>query len=416
MTKNHCSYWLFLMACSAMLFSNCLSSQTLAQWRGQDRKGIYPASARLTVWPEAGPKLLWSSDDIGDGYASPVCIDGKVYVCGAVDSTAFLFVFSADGRLLNKAPFGKEWMVNYIGCRNAPTVTAESIYLCTGLGSLVCLDRETLAVKWQVEGNKGFHNVLPLFGHAESPAVDGNLVFFVPGGRDTNVVALDRFTGKIVWICKGTGERPGYNSPLVIHLANRSLLVTFSAYTLMGIDTKTGQLLWTQAQDNVPPEKHGPGNGDTHSNTVWFEDGFIYYGAGDGNGAVKLKLAPDGSSIEQVWRNQSIDNYMGGFIKLGNFIYTCSDSKRSILTLDASTGLIADSLKCGVGTMISDGNVLYYYNQRGEMNLVRPEGKSPKAVSKFKVTRGTKEHFSHPVIDHGTLYLRHGKTLMAWEI
>jgi hypothetical protein len=29
---------------------------------------------------------------------------------------------------------------------------------------------------------------------------------------------------------------------------------------------------------------------------------------------------------------------------------------------------------------------------------------------------GTKEHFSHPVIGKGVLYLRHGKALMAWKI
>jgi outer membrane protein assembly factor BamB len=391
-------------------------SQVLAQWRGDEHRGIYPESAIASAWPESGPRLLWSSEMVGDGYGSPVILDGKLYICGAVDSNATLFVFSLDGKLLNSIPYGKEWMVNYIGCRNAPTITKDEIYLSTGLGDLVCLERNNYTLKWKVDGKSGFHNTLPLFGHAESPAVDGDLVFFNPGGKDTNVVALNRFTGKIVWVCKGDGERPGYNSPHIIHLPSRSVLVTFSAYALLGIDTKDGKLLWSHPQINLPVEEHRPGNGDTHSNTIWYEDGVIYYIAGDGNGAVKLKLSADGSSIEQVWRNPSVDNYMGGFIKTGNRIYSASDSKKRMVCLDAMTGMVTDSLKCGTGTMISDGNMLYYYNQRGEMNLVRPDAKTLELVSKFKVTMGTKEHFSHPVIGKGVLYLRHGKALMAWKI
>ncbi len=414
---NHLPFFrsLLILGMIAVLPSIAFT-QALAQWRGAEHRGIYPQTSSLDVWPEGGPKLLWSTDKVGDGYGSPVILDGRLYICGAIDSTACLFVFTTNGKPLARIAYGKEWMVNYVGCRNAPTITKEHIYLSTGLGDLVCLDRETFTEKWRVDGRKGFHNVLPLFGHAESPAVDGDLVFFNPGGKDTNMVALNRFTGKIAWVCKGDGERPGYNSPLIIRLTSRSVLVTFSAYSLMGIDTRDGRLLWTHPQVNLPVEEHRPGNGDTHSNTVWYENGAIYYIAGDGNGAVRLILEPDGSSIRQVWRNPFIDNYMGGFIKLGNTLYSGSDSKKSMYSLDITTGQVTDTLKCGIGTIISDGKLLYYYNQRGEMNLIRPGATGMELVSKFKVTEGTKEHFSHPVIDHGVLYLRHGKSLMAWEI
>jgi outer membrane protein assembly factor BamB len=405
-----------LFLCLTILLPTVALTQALAQWRGVDHRGIYPQTSTLASWPEEGPKLLWSTDMVGDGYGSPVVLDGRIYICGVFDSTACLLVFTADGKPLVKVPYGKEWMTNYVGCRNTPTITMEAIYLSTGLGDLVCLDRETFTEKWRVDGKSGFHNSLPLFGHSESPAVDGNLVFFGPGGKDTNVVALDRFTGKIVWVCKGDGERPGYNSPLIIQLPSRSILVTFSAYSFMGIDTHDGKLLWTHPQVNLPVEEHLPGHGDTHSNTVWYEDGTIFYIAGDGNGAVRLALSTDGSSIKQVWRNPVIDNYMGGFIKQGNKIYTCSDSKKKMYCLDAVNGQVTDSLKCGTGTLISDGKMLYYYNQRGELNLIRPGASGLELMSKFKVTQGTKEHFSHPVIDRGVLYLRHGQSLMAWGI
>jgi len=34
----------------------------------------------------------------------------------------------------------------------------------------------------------------------------------------------------------------------------------------------------------------------------------------------------------------------------------------------------------------------------------------------FKVEKGPKKHFSHPVIANGTMYIRHGKSLMAYDI
>jgi len=255
-----------------------------------------------------------------------------------------------------------------------------------------------------------------MFGHSESPAIDGDKIFLVPGGKYSNIVALNRFTEKVLWVCSGNGDRSGYNSPLLISLPQRKILVTFTAYTLFGIDTETGKILWKHDQDNIPPDKREPGNGDTHANTVFFEDGFIYYIAGDGNGAVKLELSPDGNHIKQIWRNKEIDNYMGGFVKIGKYIYSCVSEKKELVSIDTETGKISGSLKIGTGTIIFADGMIYYYNQQGVMNLVRPGNGKPELISKFKITAGTKEHFSHPVIHDGVLYIRHGSALQAYDI
>jgi outer membrane protein assembly factor BamB len=43
---------------------------------------------------------------------------------------------------------------------------------------------------------------------------------------------------------------------------------------------------------------------------------------------------------------------------------------------------------------------------QGKMNL----------VSTFRIKKGTLQHFSHPVINKGILYQRHGKVLIAYDI
>jgi hypothetical protein len=50
------------------------------------------------------------------------------------------------------------------------------------------------------------------------------------------------------------------------------------------------------------------------------------------------------------------------------------------------------------------------------MALVKPNPDKFEMVSSFKVTLGTDEHWAHPVIHEGVLYLRHGDTLMAYKV
>ena len=89
---------------------------------------------------------------------------------------------------------------------------------------------------------------------------------------------------------------------------------------------------------------------------------------------------------------------------------------RYLKSIDTRTGLLADSLKIGHGAIIAAGNMLYYYNQQGVMNLIGTDQGKMKVVSSFKVNMGTRQHFSHPVIDRGILYQRHGHVLMAFDI
>ncbi|MCX6271632.1 MAG: PQQ-like beta-propeller repeat protein [Bacteroidetes bacterium] len=393
-----------------------IQAQTIAQWRGPERKGVYAETGLLTSWPEEGPKLLWSVDSLGNGYGSPVFTSDRFYITGEKDSINWLYAYDLRGKLIWKTPCGKEWVATYPGSRSAPTVTDDLIYVVSGLGNLYCIDAKTGARKWSKEMIKEFHGRLPMHGHSESPVVEGDLVFLVPGGKDTNVVAMNRFTGKIAWICKGKGEGSAYNSPVMIKLPSRNILATFTSYSLLGIDASTGELLWSDEQVNVPVAERKPGMGDTHSNSIWYEDGVIYYLAGDGNGAVKLELSNDGSRISQRWRIPGMDNYMGGFIKMGNFIYSCAFERKDLRSIDVTSGQEADSLKVGRGCMIEAENLLYYYNLKGEVNLIKPDGKKMEKISSFKVMAGTKEHFAHPVIDKGILYVRHGNMLLAYDI
>ncbi|MCX6285226.1 MAG: PQQ-like beta-propeller repeat protein [Bacteroidetes bacterium] len=413
--KRTFTYKHFLYLALLLLICNSGSAQSVSQWRGAERRGVYHENYIQNFWPPEGPVMAWANEDIGNGFGSPVFHENQIFIAGEIDSTAWLFALDLNGKVLWKTAFDKEWTRSFPGARMTPTIYDGLIYVSSGMGNLACIEIKTGTLRWLIKRSY-LHGVLPMHGHSESPLIEGDMVFFMPGGKDTNVVALDRLSGKIIWVCKGRGERPAYNSPLIVKYADRSILLVFSAYSLLGIDAKTGELLWVHEQVNTAVAERKLGNGDTHSNTVWYEDGAIYYIAGDGNGAVKLALEDKGKSVRQVWRNPQVDNYMGGFIVEDQLIYTCSDSRKSLLCLDSKTGNIMDSLKCGTGNIISDGKYLYYYNQKGVINLIKPGKGKMEIVSFFRVPKGTKEHFSHPVINKGILYIRHGKALMAFNI
>jgi hypothetical protein len=60
--------------------------------------------------------------------------------------------------------------------------------------------------------------------------------------------------------------------------------------------------------------------------------------------------------------------------------------------------------------------MLICYTDNGYVNLIKGIGSKLEVAGKFKITEGEKEHFSHPVIANGVLYLRHGNALMAYQI
>lgn len=90
--------------------------------------------------------------------------------------------------------------------------------------------------------------------------------------------------------------------------------------------------------------------------------------------------------------------------------------KKSLVCIDTEKGQVITSLRPNSGSLIWADNRLYCYNDNGDFKLIRFENNQLSEVSRFKVTKGTKEHFSHPVIACGVLYIRHGNALMAYDI
>jgi len=395
-----------------MLVSTVSFAQTMEQWRGIHRDGKYNEQHLLKTWPVEGPTMLWSVENIGTGYGSPTVTTDKIFVNGKEDSVSVTFALDLKGNLLWKTSNGNEFTgdgfsANFPGSRSTPTVVSDLVYVCSGIGRIACLEKESGKEKWAVDMRKDFNGIYSQHGFVESLLVDDNVVYCLPGGPKVNIAALDRFTGKPVWTSKLMGDTASYCSPIIIKFPERKVLVTFSGHYIIGLDAKTGELLWSQSQASHQYHQH--------CNTPIFDDGSLYYVSGEGNGAARLDLASDGSSFKEAWRNSSIKNVFGGFLKINNFIFTPEPNQR-IKCLDARTGLAIDSIKINKSSVIYADSMLYSYADNGDMSLIKLNGSKMEIAGKFKVSKGSKEHIAHPVIDKGILYIRHGKALLAYSI
>jgi len=407
---------IFLIVTAIIVLVSCASNQEVYEWKNNDRSGIYDETNLLKEWPAEGPEELWTIEGLGRGFGSPTFTEDRFYITGEKDTATYLYCYNLDGERIWESRLGKEWIRTYPGSRSAPTIAGNHIYIVNGYGNLYCASTGDGSIIWSKDCAKDFQMIPVMHGMSEASIIDGDKVYYTPGGLEHNVVALNRFNGDLIWTCKGKGERAGYNQGNLIEYAGKKIFITFSAYHMLGIDAENGELLWSHEQDNTTPETRKLGLGDTHCNCVIHEGEYLYYQAGDGNCGVKLKLSEDGSSISEVWRSKRFDGYMGGIIKVGDYLYGSSGSKPDLLSIDASTGLTVDSLRIGGGALIGADNMFYYYEQRGLLHLVAYENGKMEDISKFRIKKGEKEHFAHPVINNGILYQRHGDVMMAYDI
>lgn len=85
------------------------------------------------------------------------------------------------------------------------------------------------------------------------------------------------------------------------------------------------------------------------------------------------------------------------------------------MSVDALTGKNVDSLLFKTGSIVQAGEGLVIYSQTGGIGLVRINQGKMILDRSFKISRGTKEHFSHPLLAGGRLYIRHGDALLVYD-
>jgi len=130
-----------------------------------------------------------------------------------------------------------------------------------------------------------------------------------------------------------------------------------------------------------------------------------------------LKLSLDGNIINEVWKNASLDPKIGGVVVLNGRIYGTGDRNRRLFCLDWQTGKELFSITdLAPANIIANDGLLYIYSEAGKIALVEPKTDGFNIISSFPVPFGTDTHWAHLVICNKKLYVRHGSSLMVYDI
>jgi outer membrane protein assembly factor BamB len=397
-----------LLIVAFLVYSITTAAQTPTKWRGPNGNGIYNETGLLKQWPESGPEIIWHYDALGEGFSSPVFANGLIYVSGGIENEGYIFVLDQNGKLQWKKSYGKEFFESYPGVRSSPTVVGDLLYIYSGYGVLSCMDAKNGSLKWKKDVFNDFDGKNIQWGVTETVVVDGDVVFVTPGGKKNNVVALNRFNGDLIWTSEGLGELSAYCTPLLIELPAGKLLVTHTANHLLGINASNGKLLWSYPHTN---------RWSVHANTPIYENDGLFCFSGYGQGGEKLSVSNNGNSIKEEWKSEKLDNRIGGMVLVDGYLYGSGDNSREWRCVDWKTGVEKyASGELTKGTVIYADGMLYCYSERGELALVKATPEKFDIVSKTRVELGSAQHWAHPVINNGKLYVRHGNALIAYKI
>jgi outer membrane protein assembly factor BamB len=403
------------------MLSGRSNGQQISDWRPENRTGVSDETGLLKSWPDGGPTLLWSCLDIAKGYSSPSFGVHTIFITGNKGSDDILFALDMNGKILWQTVTGRAWTQTNPESRATPTIEGNRVYTTSGSGDLACIDGTTGKIVWSYKASELNKGTYGIWGIAEALLIDGDKVYYSPGGPETMTIALNKASGKVIWRSESLNDKPGYVSPILISFAGKKIVINVSMGHVFAIDASNGEILWTvKNEQSSDPEMRRFEL--IKCTTPLYKNGMIYVTGGYDTGGMMIKIASDGKSANVVWSDSNLDNHHGGVVLVNGYIYGSNwvnNNKGNWCCIEWSTGKKMWEQPWNTkGSIIAAEGMLYIYDERkGNVGLLKANPEKFDLVSSFQVTQGeTGPFWAHPVIHKGVLYLRHSNALMAYNI
>ena len=390
----------------------------LTQWRGPNRDGHFPDTALLQTWPENGPEQILEVEKIGKGYSSAIIENGIIYTTGMIDTLDYLTAINSDGSFKWQVSYGRSWTKSFPDTRSTPVIEENRIYVQSGTGRLACIDKETGKENWAVEVDKEFETEYHLWGNSETPLVVDDMVICSPGGKKTSIVAFNKMTGELVWQTKSLGGPRAYASATIYEWNGHRFILAIIGTHLMALKPETGEIIWDYSY--YIKDKWYDQPGLIWTNTPVFNDNNIFLTMGYDYRAVMLEMDSLGTGVTEKFVDQTFDNHHHGVILYDGNLYGSNwqgnrKGKWICMKWDSGEIMYVDDWEVKGSMVMADG-LLYCYNEKGSVGLVKPDPEGFEVVSEFKVRKGSGPHWAHPYIGEGKMLIRHGDVLMVYDI
>jgi outer membrane protein assembly factor BamB len=394
------------------------SADDWPQWRGSNRDGVSKETGLLKEWPAEGPKLLWQAKEMGGGYSTLSVVGEWIYVMGneGMENEFVQALAVKDGKRAwstRVGKVGKNEGPQYPGSRSTPTVDGDLLYALGSDGDLACVEKANGKVRWSKNLRSDFGGKPGNWVYAESPLVDGDLLVCTPGGSDATIVALNKKSGETIWkSAVPGGEQAAYASAIVVDFGGVKQYVQFLQKGVVGVDAKTGKLLWRYDQT----AKGSPAN----IPTPVAADGLIYSGTGRGGGGlIKLKKTGDTFEVEQIAFTPKLPTAIGGAVKAGNHLY--GTTSRALVCAEFTTGTLKwEESAIGAASLCAADGRLYLHGENGQVALVEATPDSYREKGRFtppdQPNRGNAKAWAYPVVANGRLYIRDLNSLWCYDV
>jgi len=407
---------IFIIILTGLSFSG-LKSQP-AEWpcfHGADRTNKSNETGLLKTWPVGGPALMFTISGLGEGFNSTAIAGGMIFTAGKTGDQSWIYAFDMNGKQIWKKPSGDPWRVtvswasSYNGPRSTPTYDNGIIYHLSESGKLAAYRAKDGSTIWTRDLPKDFVAEMPMYGYSESVMIDGENLYVRPGGQKGYQACLDKKTGKTIWATTGIGGDYGYSSTIISDFGGFHQVIGSSNTCYYSMDAKTGKLLWIADFMN----KYEINCTDPIVNNE-----YVLFTSGEGKGTTlyRQKKTGNGLTVEKVWETSLMDNYFAGIMLHNGYIYGCGNDSRGWFCLDFKTGKQMWKTN-GEGSLTYADGMLYLYDVRGNMKLVKASPEKFEVSGEFKTPKGGEgPYWAHPVVCGGRLYLRHSDKIFVYKI
>jgi outer membrane protein assembly factor BamB len=391
-----------------------VSAQDWTQWRGPNRDGVVKDFTSPSVWPEK-LKLIWKTE-VGSGYSSPVVSKDRAWIHSRKGEEE---VVSCLDLKTGKIVWSKSYPVAFAknqyatqmgkGPHSTPVLSDGRLFTLGVTAILSCFDAATGELKWRKD--LGPTDQSKLFcGTAFSPVVDqGNLIVYagddIKGGV---MLALDPAMGKERW--KWTGEGPGYASPIVVELEGARQIVTMTDKSVIGVEAKTGKLLWRL-----------PWPDEWNENIVTptlYKNLLILSGVRKGTMAVQVTKNGAEWTTKQVWHNPEIAMYMNSPVLEGDHLFGMSAKRKGqYFCLEATTGKVLWATEGREGfnaAILNTKDALLILNSDANLIVARKSAKGFEQVAKYSVADSATH--AHPVTMGKHILVKDDASIALWSL
>jgi len=250
-------------------------------------------------WAGDGPPALWTVD-LGEGYAGPAVLNGKVYVLDydAERLGDALRCFSlSDGKEIWRYTYPVKVKRFHGMSRTTPAVTDKYVVTLGPKCHVLAVDADTGRRKWMIDLVGDYGATVPPWYAGQCPLIDGQRVILAVGSDDALMMAVDMQTGRPIWKTPNTPAwRMTHSSVMPMEFAGKRMYVYCAKGGVVGVAADDGQLLWQTDEWKIGIA--------VVPSPVICGDGRIFLSGGYNAGAMMLQLSEvDGRiTADVLWR------------------------------------------------------------------------------------------------------------------